>query len=209
MDASAGHPGQGAASQIKSIGIVGIGDVKQALDRFLAQQVHGRRGDFILCRVFPGHRSKTFGEGNRHEFDMGEHLLNIPAGAISDIIPDVYAASTQGTVVFIMCLDIPVRKPEFTGKPFLVLVGIFEQIHGQYHGIFICLGFDNGNFPIVTDFIGVDEPEGVLPIFGSYEKIAVSTAEKLNEKCFTVSRFSHQDVCHFGGGSAFGGILDV
>ena len=42
MDPASGDARQGAAPQIKTVGVVGISDVQQALDGLFAQQIHGR-----------------------------------------------------------------------------------------------------------------------------------------------------------------------
>jgi hypothetical protein len=63
MDAAAGHPRQGAAPQVEAVGVVGVGDVQQALDGLLTQQIHGRRGDLVLGRILAGDGAQALGEG--------------------------------------------------------------------------------------------------------------------------------------------------
>ena len=60
VNAAAGHPGKGAAPKIEPVRIVGIGNVQQPLNRFFSQQIHGRRGDLILGRVFARQGTETF-----------------------------------------------------------------------------------------------------------------------------------------------------
>ena len=80
VDAAAGHARQGAAAQVESVGVVGVGDVQQALDRFFAQKIHGRRGDFVLGRILAGDGAQAFGERHRHDLHEGEHFFQIAVG---------------------------------------------------------------------------------------------------------------------------------
>jgi hypothetical protein len=78
MDPAAGHPCQGAAAQIEAIGVVGVGDVQQPLNGLLTQQIHGRRGDLVFGRIFSGHGSQAFGEGDRNDIDHEfKHLVHV------------------------------------------------------------------------------------------------------------------------------------
>ena len=92
MDAAAGHPGQGAAAQIEAVGVVGVGDVQQPLDRLLAEEVDGRGGDLVLGRIFAGDRAEAFDQRHRYDLDKIEHFIDIVVSKSPDIVPDIGAS---------------------------------------------------------------------------------------------------------------------
>ena len=113
VDAAAGHARQRAASQVEAVGVVGVGDVQQALDRFLAQQVDGAGGDLVLGRVLAGDRAEALGQRHRHDLDVLEHPVELAVAVVADVVPDVAAAGAQGPVVFVERFELFVRKADF------------------------------------------------------------------------------------------------
>ncbi len=86
VDAAAGHPRQGAPPQVEAVGVVGVGDVQQALDRLLAQQVDGAGGDLVLRRVLAGDGAQALGQGHGDDLDV--------AAGISSTSPSQWSRSS-------------------------------------------------------------------------------------------------------------------
>jgi len=171
--------------------------VKQPLDGLLSQQINGRRGDFILSRVFPCDGTKAFCKGYGEDLDKFKHFICFAIRKIPDIVPDICAACTQRTVILIKLFYLSIGKSKGFGQIGFIFVRIFKQIHRQDHGILICLRLDEGDSPIIAKLVHVDKLESILAISFLRKETAIPVAEKINKKGFTVSRFTHQYIGHF------------
>ena len=208
MDAAAGHPRQGAAPQIEAVGVVGVGDVQQTLDRLLAKQIHRRGGDLVLGRILAGDRTQALHQRHRQDLDMLKHLLDITAAEIADIVPDVGGTGAQRPVVFRPPAHELVANLEFLGQILHRLHPGFEQIERQYHRVFIGLRLDHLDGAVAADLIQAGEAEGVFAVFRQGEEIAVQGAEILNQEGLAVARLTDQHKGHLLGRAALGRILD-
>ena len=139
MNTASRHPCKCSPPQVKPVRIIGISDMEQALDRFLAKQIHRRRGYLVLGRIFPGYRPETFHQGYRHDFNKFQHVFKLAPGILSNIVPDISGTRSQGPKIFIPFRQKFVRKPVSPGQVLSGVIFRFVQIHGKHHWIFISL----------------------------------------------------------------------
>jgi len=209
MYASTGNSCQGAAPQVKAIGIVGIGDVQQPLYRLLTQEVHRRRGNFILGRIFASNGSQAFAHGHRDNLDEVKHPLQVTIAISTDIVPDIAAAGAEGAVILIEPVNCGIAQTALSCQILMIIVSCVEQIHCQYHRVFAGLRIDNGNLAVMSQLVQTGKTEGMAAIFRFRQKRPVFAAEKLDKKSFAVTRFSHKHKGHLLAGAAFSSILDI
>src|SRR6185369_606220 len=121
MYAASGDPGQGAAPQIETVGIVGVGDMQQTLDRLLAQQIYRGRGDLVLGRILARHGAQALAHRHRNHLHKVEHPLQVPVAEFADIVPDIAAAGAHGAVVLIEDVDGGIVQPPLFGQETAVI----------------------------------------------------------------------------------------
>src|SRR6185369_1125900 len=208
MDSAAADTREGATTQVETIGVVGVGDVQQTLDRLLSQQVNCRRGDFVLGRVLAGDRAETFGERDRDHFDEFQHPGQIAVAVGSDVVPDVTAAGPHGAVVFIQPDQSGFVKPALFEEIAPALLHAIQKVHGQDHRILEGLGVDRRYPAVLPQLIDTVVTESVAPVLLLCQERAVAAAEQLDEKGLAVPRFADEDEGHLLAGASFGSVLD-
>jgi len=95
------------------------------------------------------------------------------------------------------------------GQILFVLGRTVKQIHGQNHRVFVGLGFNGGNFAVISQLIKMQELERIFAVLVMGQELTISSGQKFDQKCLAVSRFTHQHEGHFLGRSALGGVLDI
>ena len=76
MNSTAADPGERTAPQIKTVRVVGIRNMEQALYGLFTQEINGRGSYFVLGRIFSGHRAQAFGERNRNDINEFQHIFH-------------------------------------------------------------------------------------------------------------------------------------
>jgi len=208
VDAPAGDPGQGSAPQVEPVRVVGVAQVEEALDGFLPEQVHGGRGDLVLGGVFPGDGAEALAQGDGDDLEEIQHVADVPAGRIPDVVEDVVAAGSQGPVRGVEPLHLAVGEPGGFRHPGHVLLLRWEEVHGEDHRVLKGLRLDHPDFPVILQPVDVAEIEGVPAVALLGDEMAVQGAQGIDEEGLAVSGLADEDEGHFAGRASLGGVLD-
>ena len=84
--------------------------MKQPLDGLFSQQIDCRRSNFVFCRVFSRYSPQAFSQRYRNDLDEFKHFINFVICKISDIVPDIAAASAHGPVIIVELFNFFIRK---------------------------------------------------------------------------------------------------